>query len=279
MVWPLYLCAAADAGNDHPGREEPVTADRSSSGTDAARHQVALACRVLARAGLTESVLGHVSMRIGPDRMALRCRGPRERGLLFTEPDDVHVVALDASGDLDRGYHVPHEHPIHGELYRRHADVQAVVHAHPMAPVVCSLAGIDIVDAVGAWNIPASRLGRGGVPVYPRSVLVSDVAVAGEMADALGDRPAGVLTGHGVVTFGVTVAEAVTRALDLDALARVCLEVARAGAVPQPIPAADADLLPDLGPGLNDEAVWQFHVARLEHEGLGLPAVPGLSRP
>ena len=246
-----------------PDLAPPATADL--------RRSVALACRVLARAGLTESVLGHVSARVGSDRMALRCRGPEERGLLFTEPTDVHVVPLDGSGELTGGYRVPHEHPIHGELYRRHPDVQAVVHAHPMAPVVCSLAGIELVAAVGAWNIPASRLGRDGVPVYPRAVLVNDVAVAAEMADALAGRPVGVLAGHGVVTTGSTVAEAVTRALDLDALARVCLEVARAGAAPQAIAAADAEQLPDLGAGLNDEAVWRFHAARLDHEGLGLP--------
>lgn len=236
-----------------------------------ARRVVALACRVLARAGLTESVLGHVSARVGDDHMALRCRGPRERGLLFTEPADVHVVPLDGSGQLAAGYRVPHEHPIHGELYRRHPGVRAVVHAHPMAPVVCSLAGIELVAAVGAWNIPASRLGRAGVPVYPRAVLVNDAALAAEMADTLAERPVGVLAGHGVVSTGTTVEEAMTRALDLDALARVCLEVARVGAAPLPIPAADADQLPDLGAGLNDDAVWRFHVARLEHEGLGLP--------
>lgn len=245
--------------------------DHASPEAAEARRTVALACRVLARAGLTESVLGHVSARIGADHMALRCRGPRERGLLFTEPADVHVVPLDGSGELAGDYRVPHEHPIHGELYRRHADVRAVVHAHPMAPVVCSLAGVELVAAIGAWNIPASRLGRDGVPVYPRAVLVNDAVLAAVMADAVADRPVGVLAGHGVVSTGTTVAEAVTRALDLDALARVCLEVARAGAVAAPIATADAEQLPDLGAGLNDDAVWRFHVARLDHEGLGLP--------
>jgi hypothetical protein len=51
---------------------------------DESRSTVALGCRVLARAGLVENVLGHVSVRTAPDRMLIRCRGPQERGLLFT---------------------------------------------------------------------------------------------------------------------------------------------------------------------------------------------------
>ena len=42
---------------------------------------VALACRILARAGLASASLGHVSARSGPDRMLVRCRGPHDTGL------------------------------------------------------------------------------------------------------------------------------------------------------------------------------------------------------
>jgi L-fuculose-phosphate aldolase len=50
---------------------------------DAAREQVAEACRVLEHVGLVEGVLGHVSMRFG-EGMLLRCRGPQEIGLRRT---------------------------------------------------------------------------------------------------------------------------------------------------------------------------------------------------
>src|SRR5580704_12826109 len=58
----------------------------------AARREIALACRVLAHQGLAEDVLGHVSLRVAPGQLLIRCRGPEERGLLFTTPDDVHLI-------------------------------------------------------------------------------------------------------------------------------------------------------------------------------------------
>ena len=59
------------------------------------RRSIARACRILALQGLAEDVLGHVSVRLGADRLLIRCRGPHERGLLFTTPGDVHAVPLD----------------------------------------------------------------------------------------------------------------------------------------------------------------------------------------
>ena len=59
---------------------------------------VATACRILAQQGLAADVLGHVSVRLDADRILLRCRGPEDRGLLFTVADDIRVVDLDGRG-------------------------------------------------------------------------------------------------------------------------------------------------------------------------------------
>ncbi|RCG30473.1 hypothetical protein DQ384_14225 [Sphaerisporangium album] len=42
------------------------------------RRTVALACRILANAGLAPDILGHVSVRTTADAILVRCRGPRE---------------------------------------------------------------------------------------------------------------------------------------------------------------------------------------------------------
>lgn len=235
------------------------------------RRTVALGCRVLARAGLVENVLGHVSVRTGPDRMLIRCRGPEERGLLFTSPDDVHEVALDGSGDLPDGYAVPTELPIHGEILRSRADAGAVVHAHPPSVLVAALAAVSLAPVFGAYNIPAMRLALDGVPVYRRAVLVRRPELARELIDVMDGRPVCIMLGHGVTSVGDRVEQAVVRALDLDALARVALRLAAAGGSSWRVPDEDIAELPDLGGDLNDQAVWRFHVARLEHEGLGVP--------
>ncbi len=235
------------------------------------RRTVALGCRVLARAGLVENVLGHVSVRTGEDRMLIRCRGPEERGLLFTTPEDIHEVSLAGTGDLPGGYAVPNELAIHGETLRARADVESVVHAHPPSVLVAALADVGLDPVFGAYNIPAMRLALDGVPVYRRAVLIRRPELARELLDVMAGKSVCVMLGHGVTSVGERVEQAVVRALDLDALARVALRLAAAGGTSWQVPDDDIAELPDLGGGLNDLAVWRFHVARLEHEGLGLP--------
>jgi ribulose-5-phosphate 4-epimerase/fuculose-1-phosphate aldolase len=228
------------------------------------RGQVAAACRVLAAEGLVEGVLGHVSARVG-DRMLIRCRGPAERGLRFTTSHDVRLVGLDGGdGELDGGWAVPNELPIHGELLRARPRVGAVVHAHPPAVLLCGITGLPLRPVFGAYNIPATRMALEGVPVYPRSVLIRRPELAAEMLEAMGDRPACVLRGHGITVAGETVAQAVVTALNLNALATVTLELARLGRAVPEIPPEDVAELPDLGSAFNDEAVWRYHVAKAD---------------
>jgi ribulose-5-phosphate 4-epimerase/fuculose-1-phosphate aldolase len=234
------------------------------------RRTVALGCRVLARAGLVENVLGHVSVRTGDDKMLIRCRGPQERGLLFTTPEDIHEVTLDGRGDLPPGYSVPHELPIHGEILRARGDVGSVVHAHPQSTVVAALAGANLAPVFGAFNIPAMRLAVAGVPVYRRSVLVRRPELGRELVAAMEGKSVCLMLGHGMTSVGEGLEQAVVRALDLDVLARTALALASVGGTSWQVPAEDLAELPDLGGELNDLAVWRFHVARLEHEGLGV---------
>jgi ribulose-5-phosphate 4-epimerase/fuculose-1-phosphate aldolase len=228
------------------------------------REQVATACRVLADEGLVESVLGHVSARVG-DRMLLRCRGPREHGLRFTTSEDIRLVDLDGgNAELDGGWSLPKELPIHGEVLRARPEVGAVVHAHPPAVLLCGIADLPLRPVFGSYNIPAMRMALGGVPVYPRSVLIRRPELAAEMLTAMGERPVCVLRGHGITVTGETVPRAVVRALNLNALAKVTLELARLGRVPPEVPPEDVAELPDLGSVLNDESVWRYHVAKAD---------------
>ena len=70
----------------------------ASDAQQALRRKVAVACRILAHAGLAEDILGHVSARVGSDHLLVRCRGPLERGLAFTTVDDVRLVGGPAGG-------------------------------------------------------------------------------------------------------------------------------------------------------------------------------------
>jgi ribulose-5-phosphate 4-epimerase/fuculose-1-phosphate aldolase len=228
------------------------------------REQVAAACRVLADEGLVEGILGHVSARVG-DRMLIRCRGPREHGLRWTTVEDVRQVDLDGrNGELDGGWAVPNELPIHGELLRARPEAGAVVHAHPPAVLLCGITGLPLRPVFGAYNIPAMRMALDGIPVYQRSVLIRRPELAAEMLEAMGDRPVCVLRGHGITVVGETVPQAVVRALNLNALATVTLELARLHRAVPDIPPEDVAELPDLGSAFNDQAVWRYHVAKVD---------------
>jgi ribulose-5-phosphate 4-epimerase/fuculose-1-phosphate aldolase len=232
------------------------------------RTLVADACRVLAARGLADGILGHVSLRVDDRRLLVRCRGPRERGLAFTGDCDIRLVDLDgeagAPGELDDGYAPPNELPLHTEVLRTRADVAAVVHAHPPEVVAADLAGIAIRPIVGAFDIPGTRLAAGGVPVYPRGVLVRDRRLAAEMVAAMGDRPVVLLRGHGLTSAALSVEQAVLQAVSVGHLARMSLKVVGAGGTLVDLPEADMAELPDLGAGFNTSTAWRHELARLD---------------
>ena len=237
------------------------------------RRTVALACRILANTGLAEDILGHVSMRVGHDKMLVRCRGPKEQGLLFTLEADIRLVDLDGRGETVDGWTAPTELPIHAELLRARPDVDSVVHCHPPSVLVGGLADVALRPVFGAYNIPAARIALDGVPVYPRAVLVRRPELGRELAQAMGPAPVCVLRGHGIVTVGSgehAVEQAVARALNLDVLARVNIERERLGGRGTDLTPDDIAELPDLGASFNDLLLWRHHLARLRLAGLAL---------
>ncbi|ABK05805.1 MULTISPECIES: class II aldolase/adducin family protein [Micrococcaceae] len=234
----------------------------------AEREAIALACRVLAHRGLADGILGHISLRIGENSLLVRCRGPQERGLAFTEASDIRLVDLDgnpaAEGELEGGYAVPNELPLHTELLRQRSDINAVVHAHPPRVVAADLAGLGVRPIVGAFDIPGTRLAAGGVPVYPRGVLVRNRQLAAEMLHAMGDRPIVLLRGHGLTSAAETVEQAVLQAISVDTLAGLSLQVTASGGELADLPESDMAELPDLGGSFNTQTAWRHELARLK---------------
>ncbi|WOP17424.1 class II aldolase/adducin family protein [Raineyella sp. LH-20] len=232
-----------------------------------ARAEIAAACRVLAARGLADGILGHISLRVGEDAILVRCRGPRERGLGFTTAEDIRLVTLDGAalgeGELD-GYSVPNELPLHAEVLRARPDVEAVVHAHPPAVVAADLAGIRIRPIVGAYDIPGTRLAAGGVPVYPRGVLVRNQRLALEMTAAMGERPVVLLRGHGLTSAAASVEQAVLQAVSVDTIARLSLTITASGGTLLDLPDEDMAELPDLGAGFTTGVAWRHELARAE---------------
>jgi 3,4-dihydroxyphthalate decarboxylase len=229
------------------------------------RAAVAIACRILARRGLVDGVLGHVSARVTDDEIVVRCRGPKERGLAFTRPSDVWRVTLGGEPvDVPHGWRAPNELAIHTELMRDRPEVGAVVHAHPSAALLAGLAGLAIRPVFGAFNIPAMRLARAGVPVYRRPILITRPELAAEMVAAMDGSSVCLLAGHGIAVAARTVEEATVIATDLQVLLTVTVELARLGAEPPEVSDEDLAELPDLGSDFNTMTAWRALVAEID---------------
>lgn len=224
------------------------------------RDDVALACRALARAGLATGSLGHVSARVAQDRIAIRCRGPEDTGLLFTRSDAIREIdPADPAPGAD--WRVPHELAIHAAFYRAREDVGAVVHVHAPAAVLAGLAELELRPVFGAFDIPAARLALAGVPVFPRAALITRAELGDELVEAAAGADVCLMRGHGITAVGPTIAAAFARALELERLAAVTLDLARLGTRPAVLTDADRAELPDLGAAFDDGLVWAHHRA------------------
>lgn len=228
------------------------------------RRLVALACRVLAIEGLAETTLGHVSLRVDGTHLLVRARRASEHGLLFTTADDIALTDLD--GNLHPGeppISLPSELPIHTALLRSRPDCAAVVHAHPPAVVACTVADVPLRPIIGAYNVPAMRLAADGIPTYRFSGLIRSAERAAGLLQAMGDRPACLLRGHGLASAGQSLAAAVLAAIDVHVLARLTVTCWQMG---RPLTEIDPDDYRDLPVFGEDyyEQVWRFYAAKAE---------------
>ena len=96
---------------------------------------------------------------------------------------------FDGNGPLIGTYRLPHELPLHGEVYKARPDAQAVVHAHPYSVLLCGLVGVEFRPVFGGYQPPTLRIALDGVPVYDRvTQTITNRELALEMLDAMGDR-------------------------------------------------------------------------------------------
>jgi ribulose-5-phosphate 4-epimerase/fuculose-1-phosphate aldolase len=104
-----------------------------------------------------------------------------------------------------------------------------------------------------------------GIPVFPRSVLVSRPELARPLIEIMGQKHICLMKGHGITVTGTTVEEATMRALNFNILAQVTLQIAQTGKTVSDIPQEDIVELPDLGSTFNDLWTWRYY-AQLERD-------------
>ncbi|MPZ75795.1 MAG: class II aldolase/adducin family protein [Deltaproteobacteria bacterium] len=235
------------------------------------RELVAQACRVLGKLNLTKEPSGHVSARVpGQDRVLIKARGPDESGLRFVSARD--IITVDFNGKKiagDDGLESPQEVFIHTWLYKTRPDVQCVVHVHPLTVVLFTICNKPLLPLFGAYDPSGLRLVMEGLATYRRSITVSNEKLGEEFSQAMDDKRACLMRGHGITSVGPGVEEATLTAIKLNELAEVNYRAALLG-TPEPIPQEDIDIIMGSARGRKQSAHtksgWRYYCKLLDEE-------------
>lgn len=195
-------------------------------------HNVVIANRILAFNKVLDAY-GHVSMRnpVRPERYFLACA--LSPGIV--DIDDVIEFNQDGT-PIDpkeqRSLYV--ERFIHGGVYEKRPDVQAVLHSHAddvlpfsisrdtrLRAVIQSVG--DIGQHVPVWDI-ADKFGDA------TTLLVTDMQQSRDLADCLDSNRMALMRGHGFVCVGRTINDLVRLAVYVPRNARVLLAAMQMGA-------------------------------------------------
>lgn len=174
------------------------------------RNQLVTACHILAANGHNDFVWGHAAVRAG-DGSGVWMK-PSGLGLEEVQLDDLVLVGWD--GEVLAGHRTRHaEYPIHTCIMKSREDVGATVHTHIGSCTAFSSLDTELLPV----SHEASYFVHDGVPAYREtSDLILTEEQGRSVADCLGPAHAMFLVGHGMVTTGADLVEAVMAALLLD---------------------------------------------------------------
>jgi L-fuculose-phosphate aldolase len=194
-----------------------------SSDLEDVKREVATANRVLANLGLAAGVtaaLGHASMRVPsePNHFFVKGREYEFDALAMMEPND--MVLCDTEGFLiggRPGLTQCSEVKIHACIYKTHPKIQAIVHVHPRYTILMSV----LTGSLKPLRQEGAQLLRYPLPVYPHVKTIQSDAEGMEVANLLCESQAMLLRGHGAVTTGTRLSEAVMGMAQLEEQAQL----------------------------------------------------------
>ena len=187
------------------------------------RQRLAGVCRLFGRAGFSEGLLGHVTVR-DPEHHDRLWANPL--GISFNRIKTSDLVQVDHGGNIlvgDRPVN-PVGLVLHAAIHRARPEITAVCHAH-------STYG-------SAWSTfarPIDPLTQDTSVFFENQAIVREPRVArddseaDEFAAAFGDKRVGIQPGHGIFTTGLTVDEAAWWFIAMDKACHVQLLTQAAG--------------------------------------------------
>lgn len=184
----------------------------SESAFAACAEAVACSARELAALGWAPATSGNFSMRVEPARVAITISGRDKR---VATADDIMLIDLDAQ-PVNTNATPSAEAHLHTQLYRRFADVTAVLHTHSRTQSVASrlfaadgavrLQGWELQKAINGCTTHAGVL---EIPVFPNTQHMPELmARVDAWLDAGKPLHAYLIDGHGIYTWGHDMPEA-----------------------------------------------------------------------
>lgn len=224
-----------------------------------------LANHILVNEGVLDG-FGHISVRdpSDPKRFFIaRSMAPA----LVTEADLV-TCNLDGEVIAPVGAKTYVERFIHSEIYKARPDVHSVVHSHSPAVIPFGVTGARLRPICHMSGFLGAT-----VPVYEirrdagetSDLLIRNQALGRALADSLGSATVALMRGHGSVTVGVSIQQAVFRAIYTENSARLQLEASRLGEI-NFLTDGEAQATSDM----NDQHLdrpWQMWVRRVRAAG------------
>ena len=193
----------------------------------ALREELVAVCRRLWERDLIGAAEGNVSARLGPDRFLVTPAGVGKGNLRPAE-----LVVVDATGAVVKGRgRASSELRMHLAAYAARPDAAALVHAHPLTAVALTVAGLPPPNHL----VPEASVTLGEVAVAPFATPGTE-EVPRALAPLLPQHDVILLSRHGALALGASLAEACDRMETLERVARVALLARLAGRC-EPLPA------------------------------------------
>jgi len=213
--------------------------------------------RILAEQGVLDA-FGHVSVRHNrdPNRFLIS----RSLAPALVGEEDFIEYDLDSNAVNARGRAQYSERFIHGSIYKARKDVNAVVHSH--SPSVIPF-GVSSVPMRPVYHM-AAFIGD-GLPTFDirkaagiTDMLVSNADKGRALAQALADKPAVLMRGHGVAVVGPALPYAVGRSIYLEVNARIQLQAIGLGGRITYIDPEEAKKVLEAGENRGYERAWEL---------------------
>ena len=174
--------------------------------------------------GWVPATAGNISVRLGPDRIAIT-RSGTHKGFL----DDASVMQVDLDGRAITPAKPSAETGLHCQLYRLLPAVGAVLHGHSVAGTVLSLQGGDAIrfenyEIVKAFEGQTTHEVAIDLPIFDNDQNIFRLAAAVEPAILAGLPLGYLIRGHGVYIWAAAMEPALARLEGLEFLLACELE-------------------------------------------------------